>query len=164
MRGDGCGQLFDIGVTPGLAVILVGQDAASAVYVRNKVRACDAVEPVVLGVLGERHGAVGDRLEEQLELVQLVGPRACRLDVVEGGKTVRWQAELGSPQQLIKQFGWTPSTITSPGRCGSGRRVDIALAVVSSMPASDWPGERRPAPPPTPTVCELVELNSVYFD
>ena len=28
------------GVTPGLAVILVGDDAASAVYVRNKVKAC----------------------------------------------------------------------------------------------------------------------------
>lgn len=28
-----------------------------------------------------------------------------------GGKTVRWQAELGGPQPLIKQFGWTPSTI-----------------------------------------------------
>ncbi|WP_291010156.1 bifunctional methylenetetrahydrofolate dehydrogenase/methenyltetrahydrofolate cyclohydrolase FolD [Hydrogenophaga sp.] len=28
------------GVTPGLAVILVGEDPASAVYVRNKVRAC----------------------------------------------------------------------------------------------------------------------------
>lgn len=27
----------------------------------------------------------------------------------EGGKTVRWQAELGGPQQLVKQFGWTPS-------------------------------------------------------
>ena len=31
------------GVTPGLAVILVGEDPASAVYVRNKIRACDAV-------------------------------------------------------------------------------------------------------------------------
>ena len=28
------------GVTPGLAVILVGDDPASAVYVRNKVKAC----------------------------------------------------------------------------------------------------------------------------
>ena len=28
------------GVTPGLAVILIGDDAASAVYVRNKVKAC----------------------------------------------------------------------------------------------------------------------------
>jgi hypothetical protein len=24
---------------------------------------------------------------------------------------VRWQAELGTPQQLTKQFGWTPATI-----------------------------------------------------
>jgi methylenetetrahydrofolate dehydrogenase (NADP+)/methenyltetrahydrofolate cyclohydrolase len=29
-------------VTPGLAVVLVGDDAASAIYVRNKVRACEA--------------------------------------------------------------------------------------------------------------------------
>ena len=28
------------GVKPGLAVILVGEDPASAVYVRNKVKAC----------------------------------------------------------------------------------------------------------------------------
>jgi len=31
------------GIQPGLAVILVSNDAASAVYVRNKVRACEAV-------------------------------------------------------------------------------------------------------------------------
>lgn len=31
------------GVTPGLAVVLVGNDPASAVYVRNKHRACDEV-------------------------------------------------------------------------------------------------------------------------
>ena len=29
------------GITPGLAVILVGEDPASAVYVRNKVKACE---------------------------------------------------------------------------------------------------------------------------
>ena len=44
--------------------------------------------------------------------VQMVNPHArIILDVEEGGKTVRWQAELGGPQQLIKQFGWTPATI-----------------------------------------------------
>jgi Family of unknown function (DUF6152) len=44
--------------------------------------------------------------------IQMVNPHArVVLDVVEDGKTVRWQAELGGPQQLIKQFGWTPSTI-----------------------------------------------------
>lgn len=32
-------------------------------------------------------------------------------DVTEGGKTVRWQAELGGPQQLVRNFGWTPNTI-----------------------------------------------------
>lgn len=44
--------------------------------------------------------------------LQMVNPHArIVLDVEEGGKTVRWQAELGGPQQLIKQFAWTPSTI-----------------------------------------------------
>ena len=35
-------ELSAAGRTPGLAVILVGEDPASAVYVRNKVRACEA--------------------------------------------------------------------------------------------------------------------------
>ena len=44
--------------------------------------------------------------------VQMVNPHArIILDVEEGGKTVAFQAELGGPQQLIKQFGWTPATI-----------------------------------------------------
>ena len=44
--------------------------------------------------------------------VQMVNPHAHILfDVDEGGTVVRWQAELGGPQQLVKQFGWTPSTI-----------------------------------------------------
>jgi len=44
--------------------------------------------------------------------VQMLNPHArIVFDVDEGGKTVRWQAELGGPQQLIKQFGWTPSTL-----------------------------------------------------
>ena len=34
-------QLKSKGVTPGLAVILVGQDPASQVYVRNKIKACE---------------------------------------------------------------------------------------------------------------------------
>ncbi|MFM2186921.1 MAG: bifunctional methylenetetrahydrofolate dehydrogenase/methenyltetrahydrofolate cyclohydrolase FolD [Burkholderiaceae bacterium] len=42
------------GRRPGLAVILVGDDPASAVYVRNKVAACEATG--ILSVL-DRHGA-----------------------------------------------------------------------------------------------------------
>jgi methylenetetrahydrofolate dehydrogenase (NADP+)/methenyltetrahydrofolate cyclohydrolase len=35
--------LIEQGITPGLAVILVGEDPASAVYVRNKVAACEKI-------------------------------------------------------------------------------------------------------------------------
>ena len=47
-------QLSARGITPGLAVILVGDDPASAVYVRNKVKAC--VESGLHSVL-ERYDA-----------------------------------------------------------------------------------------------------------
>jgi methylenetetrahydrofolate dehydrogenase (NADP+) / methenyltetrahydrofolate cyclohydrolase len=36
-------RLRDAGVTPGLAVVIVGDDPASKVYVRNKALACEAV-------------------------------------------------------------------------------------------------------------------------
>lgn len=39
--GERAAALRARGVTPGLAVILIGDDPASAVYVRNKVRACE---------------------------------------------------------------------------------------------------------------------------
>jgi methylenetetrahydrofolate dehydrogenase (NADP+)/methenyltetrahydrofolate cyclohydrolase len=38
---DKVGRLAQRGIRPGLAVILAGDDAASRVYVRNKVRACE---------------------------------------------------------------------------------------------------------------------------
>jgi len=36
-------KIDSTGITPGLAVILVGEDPASQVYVRNKIKACEAV-------------------------------------------------------------------------------------------------------------------------
>ena len=33
----------EYGVTPGLAVVLIGNDPASEIYVRNKIKACDSV-------------------------------------------------------------------------------------------------------------------------
>jgi methylenetetrahydrofolate dehydrogenase (NADP+)/methenyltetrahydrofolate cyclohydrolase len=47
-------QLAERGVKPGLAVILVGDDPASAVYVRNKLRAC---HDSGLHAVFERYGA-----------------------------------------------------------------------------------------------------------
>ena len=38
------------GVVPGLAVIVIGDNAASQIYVRNKIRACEAI-----GIHSERH-------------------------------------------------------------------------------------------------------------
>ena len=57
--------------------------------------------------------------------LQMVNPHArIVLDVDEAGKTVRWQAELGGPQQLIKEFSWTPATLPKGARITlTGRRL-----------------------------------------
>lgn len=57
--------------------------------------------------------------------LQMVSPHVrVVLDVVEGGKTVRWQAELGGPQQLIKEYGWTPATLPKGAKITMiGRRL-----------------------------------------
>ncbi len=59
----------DRGVVPGLAVIMVGNNPASAVYVRNKMRACDDV-----GIKSQRFLLPEDATEE--EVVGLVGQLA----------------------------------------------------------------------------------------
>src|SRR5665213_3213215 len=51
---------------PGLAVILVGNDPASEVYVRNKVRAC--AEAGIASVLQRLDGSVGE--EELIEHIR----------------------------------------------------------------------------------------------
>lgn len=53
------------GVTPGLAVIIVGNDPASEVYVRNKCRACEAV-----GFYSEKYELPAET--EENELIELV--------------------------------------------------------------------------------------------
>jgi hypothetical protein len=57
--------------------------------------------------------------------LQMVNPHArIVLDADDGGRTVRWQAELGGPQQLIKQFAWTPATVIKGMRLTMiGRRL-----------------------------------------
>ncbi len=58
--------LVEQGVHPGLAVVLVGDDPASAIYVRNKARACKRA-----GVAAFDHKLPADTPEE--ELLKLVG-------------------------------------------------------------------------------------------
>ena len=67
-------ELFaDTGVRPGLAAVLVGDDPASSVYVRNKRRACDAA-----GIFSETfHLSAGATQQEMTSLINgLNGSRA----------------------------------------------------------------------------------------
>jgi Family of unknown function (DUF6152) len=84
----------------------------------QKVLAAAVVLFVSIAPLRAHHGDAGRYDEDVITVtgtvvaVQMVNPHShIILDVVKGGKTVRWNAELGQPQQLIKQFGWTPQTI-----------------------------------------------------
>src|SRR3990172_11357504 len=47
--------------------------------------------------------------------LQMINPHSIIvLDVPEGGKNVRWQAEMGGPGALARGFGWTRKTL-KPG-------------------------------------------------
>lgn len=54
-------ELGTKGIRPGLAVIIVGEDPASQVYVRNKVKAC-----VDTGIYSEKHEIPATTTEEEL--------------------------------------------------------------------------------------------------
>jgi hypothetical protein len=68
--------------------------------------------------LPAHHGDAGRYDEEVITVtgkvvaLQMVNPHVHIIfDVMQNGKTVRWQAELGTPQQLTSQYKWTPQTI-----------------------------------------------------
>ena len=54
-------RLIALGMRPGLAVVIVGSDPASQVYVRNKARACEA-----LGMHSEVHALPADISQDDL--------------------------------------------------------------------------------------------------
>ena len=49
------------GITPGLAAVLVGENPASQIYVRNKVKSCEA-----LGLYSEKVERSGDATTDEL--------------------------------------------------------------------------------------------------
>ena len=53
--------LAEDGITPGLAVVIVGDDPASKVYVRNKKKACEE-----LGLHSEEHALPAETTQEEL--------------------------------------------------------------------------------------------------
>ncbi|WP_342469535.1 bifunctional methylenetetrahydrofolate dehydrogenase/methenyltetrahydrofolate cyclohydrolase FolD [Ureibacillus sp. FSL K6-3587] len=85
-------QLKEKGVTPGLAVILVGEDPASQTYVRNKHRSCEAIgiyseviklpESTTEDELLEKIHALNERQDIHGILVQLPLPKHINEDNV----------------------------------------------------------------------------------
>jgi hypothetical protein len=78
------------------------------------------------------HGDAG-RYEDELTILkgtvvelQLITPHSIVVVDVpdENGKVVRWQAEMGGRQQMIKDFGWTKDTLNPGDKITlTGRRV-----------------------------------------
>jgi len=79
-------QLRERGITPGLAVIVVGDDPASRIYVNNKKKACAEV-----GIYSEEHALAADTtLDELIALVRALNSRGdisgilCQLPLPDG--------------------------------------------------------------------------------
>ena len=66
--------LKEKGINPGLAVIIVGDDPASRVYVNNKKKACEE-----LGIYSEEYALPGETTEE--ELLKLIGELNSRKEI-----------------------------------------------------------------------------------
>ena len=87
---------------------------------------------VIAGTARAHHGDAGRYIEDVVTLagtvveLQMTNPHAhIVFDSTDpSGKTVRWQAELGGPQQLIRNFGWTPNTVKAGTKITlTGRRL-----------------------------------------
>src|SRR5688572_2205115 len=64
-------ELAAAGVRPGLAVVLAGNNPASEIYVRSKVKTCES-----LGIYSEKHTPLATATtEELLELVRQLNSR-----------------------------------------------------------------------------------------
>jgi hypothetical protein len=86
------------------------------------------------GSLSAHHGDAG-RFEETTTTItgtvlalQLVNPHSAILFSADGesGSKVTWQAEMGGPQQLNRNFGWTRNTLKP------GDRIAVTGRVVKS--------------------------------
>jgi hypothetical protein len=85
-----------------------------------KTSLCLAIGLLAVTAPASAHHGDADRYDDKVISVtgtlvelQLVNPHSIiAFDVTDpSGKTVRWQAEMGGTQQLVKQFGWTKSTV-----------------------------------------------------
>jgi hypothetical protein len=90
-----------------------------------------AASLVLTGAAWAHHGDADRYTEDVVTVtgtvvqVQFVNPHALIVfDVNEAGKNTRFQAELGGPQQLARQFGWTARTLKAGDKITlTGRRA-----------------------------------------
>ena len=72
IKEDLAEEIKEKGIKPGLAVIIVGNDPASRVYVNNKKKACEAC-----GIYSEEHALPESTTEEELlSLIDLLNKRS----------------------------------------------------------------------------------------
>jgi methylenetetrahydrofolate dehydrogenase (NADP+)/methenyltetrahydrofolate cyclohydrolase len=112
------------GVTPGLAVILVGEDPASAVYVRNKVKAC--ADTGIRSVFEKYEANLSEadllaRIESlntdpsihgilvQMPLPKHINPHKV-IEAISASKDVDGYATLSAGELMTGQAGFRPCT------------------------------------------------------
>lgn len=107
---------------PGLAVVLVGDDPASEIYVRNKHRACDAV-----GIISQVHRYEAATAPEVV---------LAQLDALNADPTVHG---------ILVQSPLPPTSTTTPSSIASPRRRMWTAFILITWGA--WPSAARPFDP-----------------
>ncbi|WP_438448814.1 bifunctional methylenetetrahydrofolate dehydrogenase/methenyltetrahydrofolate cyclohydrolase FolD [Gorillibacterium sp. sgz5001074] len=133
-------ELAEKGIQPGLAVVLVGDDAASAVYVRNKAKACEAA-----GIYSVVHRLPAETSQEELLkliselngdaaingiLVQLPLPKHIHeetvLDAIDVAKDVDCFHPVNVGNLMIGKKGFLPCT--PAGVIEILKRMDVQIS------------------------------------
>lgn len=105
-----CDKLKEEGITPKLAVIMVGDNPASKVYVRNKSKACNEVgieyQEYTLGAETKQEELIGliQKLNQDNEIngILLQSPLPIHLNINEAFKTITYIKDID---------GFTPSSV-----------------------------------------------------
>ena len=105
-----CDELKKQGIKPKLAVIMVGNDPASKVYVRNKSRACDEIGIEYKEYLLEKDISQSELIElikklnsdDSVNGILLQSPVPSHLDINQAFKTITYRKDVD---------GFTPSSV-----------------------------------------------------
>ena len=105
------------GITPGLSVVLVGDDPASAVYVRNKQAACEEI-----GMKGETIRMRANTTQAELiEIVQKL------LVEIEPALRRRPGASFAAAMLFFGTINWTHTWFNPKGPVSAGALAEMAV-------------------------------------